>query len=78
MSINESMLDLGSTKMLISRKALPKGTKPTALDLVQAVSTLAGSMQTSDLVHLRDMRLPEFDENRRIDEQKALVFNGKC
>jgi len=35
-------------------------------------------MQTSDLVHLRDMRHPEFDKNRRIDEQKALVFDGKC
>ena len=72
------LLDPGSTKTLISRKALPKGTKPTALDTIRNVSTLAGSMQTSDLVHLRDMRLPEFDKNRRIDEQKALVFDGKC
>ena len=72
------LLDPGSTKTLISRKALPKGTMPTALDTIREVSTLAGSMQTSDLVHLRDMRLPEFDKNRRIDEQKALVFDGKC
>ena len=72
------MLDPGSTKTLISRKALPKGTKPTSLDTIRKVSTLAGSIQTSDLVHLRDMRLPEFDKNRRIDEQKALVFDGKC
>ena len=72
------LFDPGSTKTLISRKALPKGTKPTALDTIRKVSTLAGSMQTSDLVHLRDMRLPEFDKNRRIDEQKALVFDGKC
>jgi len=72
------LFDPGSTKTLISRKALPKGTKPMALDMIRNVSTLAGSMQTSDLVHLRDMRLPEFDKNRRIDEQKALVFDGKC
>ena len=35
-------------------------------------------MQTKDMVHLRDLRLPEFDKNRQIDEQKALIFDGKC
>ena len=30
------------------------------------------------MVHLRDFRLTEFDKNRRIDEQKALIFDGKC
>ena len=35
-------------------------------------------MQIKDMVHLRDLRLPEFDKNRRIDEQKALIFDGKC
>ena len=30
------------------------------------------------MVYLRDLRLPEFDKNRAIDEQKALVFEGKC
>ena len=25
-----------------------------------------------------DLRLSEFDKNRRIDEQKALIFDGKC
>ena len=29
------------------------------------------------MVHLRDLRLPEFDNYRRIDEQKALIFDGK-
>ena len=30
------------------------------------------------MVHLRNLKLPEFDKNRRIDEQKALVFDQKC
>ena len=28
-------------------------------------------------MHLRDLRLPEFDKNHRIDEQKALIFDSK-
>ena len=30
------------------------------------------------MVTLRDLRLPEFDKNRRIEEQKALVFDTEC
>ncbi len=40
--------------------------------------TLAGSMQTQEVVHLRDLQLPEFDKNRRIGEQKALIFTGNA
>jgi hypothetical protein len=42
------------------------------------VKTLAGTLNTNEMVVLRDLRLPEFDKNRRIDEQKALVFEKKC
>ena len=30
------------------------------------------------MVHLRDIRLSEFDKNRKISQQKALVFNKEC
>ena len=30
------------------------------------------------MVKLRDIRLPEFDKNRRIDEQRAPVFDTRC
>ena len=30
------------------------------------------------MVTLRDIRLPEFNKNRRISEQEALVFDAKC
>ena len=38
----------------------------------------AGRVQAEEVVILRDLRLPEFDKNRCISQQKALVFdNGK-
>ena len=30
------------------------------------------------MVTMREFRLPEFDKNRRIEEQKALVFETLC
>ena len=30
------------------------------------------------MVHLRDLRLPEFDKSRQIDNHKALIFDEKC
>ena len=79
-SLLKMLFGPGSTKSLISRKALPRGAQLIPLTSAKKVTTLvvAGSMQTSDMVHLRDLRLPEFDKNRQIDEQKALIFDGKC
>ena len=30
------------------------------------------------MTRLRDIRLPEFDKNRQIDEIKALIFDNEC
>ena len=35
-------------------------------------------MSATEMVTMRDFRLPEFDKNRRIEEQKALVFDNTC
>ena len=35
-------------------------------------------MQMLHVVHLRDIRLPEFDKNRKVDEIKALTFDQPC
>ena len=35
-------------------------------------------MATNRTVHLRDIRLPEFDKNCKISQQKALVFDKEC
>ena len=35
-------------------------------------------MSETEMVTMRDFRLPEFDKNRKIEEQKALVFDTPC
>eukprot|EP00956_Cyclotella_meneghiniana_P021042 scaffold37820_cov36-Cyclotella_meneghiniana.AAC.2 len=43
------------------------------------VTTLAGKLRSEEVVTTRDIRLPEFDKNRRIDQHTCLVFdNDKC
>ncbi len=41
------------------------------------VNTLAGSYNTSEMVVMRNLRLPELNKNRNVDQQKALVFESK-
>mgnify|MGYP000853753065 FL=1 len=62
-SLLKVLFDPGSTKTLISKKALPRGTSLVPLKEAKKVTTLAGSMQTSQLVTLRDLRLSKFDKN---------------
>ncbi len=37
--------------------------------------TLAGRLKTQEAVMMQDIRLPEFDKNRRINQKKVLVFD---
>ena len=57
------IFDPGSTETLISRKALPKGIKPLPLADTKDMTTLAGTMQTKEMMHLRGLELPKFDKN---------------
>jgi hypothetical protein len=41
------------------------------------VNTLAGSYQSSAMVVMRNLRLPKLDNNRNIDQQKALIFESE-
>ena len=41
------------------------------------VTTLAGSYNKSEMVTMHNLRLPELDKNRNIDQLKALVFESK-
>jgi hypothetical protein len=40
------------------------------------VNKLAGSYQSSAMVVTRNLRLPELDKNRNIEQQKALIFES--
>jgi hypothetical protein len=42
------------------------------------VNTLAGSYQLSAMVVMRNSRLPELDNNRNVEQQKALIFESNA
>jgi hypothetical protein len=58
------LFDPGSTKTVISQKALPEVTVPTKLVNTKNVTTLAGTMKTNEMVHLHSIKFPKFDKNR--------------
>jgi hypothetical protein len=41
------------------------------------VNTLAGSYNTSEMIVMCNLRLPELDKNCNVDQQTALVFESK-
>ena len=71
------LLDSGSTTTLINRKCLPKNCHTCKIKQKRKISTLAGSFGTSEMVTLHNLRLPEMDKNRNIEQIEALVFDAK-
>ena len=72
------LFDTGAMKTMIHKRAVPANAKPVRTQTKQTFRTLAGKMTTTNMVVLRDIRLLEFNKNRRINEQKALVFDQPC
>ena len=73
------LLDSGSSSCLIKRSILPQGIIPKELNSPKYFNTLAGKLLAQSVVTLRDIRLPEFDKNRRVDQQRAMIFdNNNC
>ena len=72
------LFDPGSTRTLIKKSVVPEKAVPITLGREKRVKTIAGSMNTSKMTCLRDIRLPEFDKNCRIDKIKALIFDNEC
>ena len=71
------LLDSGSTRTLLHKDAVPQAAKPIEIT-TKKFNTLAGTMSANKQVHMRDIRLPEFNRCRSISEQKALIFDGPC
>ena len=61
---------------MIKRSALPKGIITKLLGDTKLVRTLAGHLKMQEVVMMRDLRLPEIDKNRCINQQKVLVFDN--
>jgi hypothetical protein len=62
---------------MIKRSALPKGVITKLLGDTKLVRTHAGCLKTQKVVTMQDIRLPEFDKKRHINQQKLLVFDNK-
>ncbi len=70
------LFDSGSNVSMIKRSALPKGIITKVLGYTKLVRTLIGCHKTQEVITMRDLRLPKFDKNRRINQQKVLVFDN--
>jgi hypothetical protein len=62
--------------MIKRSSALLKGVITKLLGDTKLVRTLADRLKTQEVVRMQDIRLPEFDNNRRINQQKILVFDN--
>jgi hypothetical protein len=61
---------------MIKRSALPKGIISKLLGNTKLVRSLAGHLKTQKVVTIQDLRLQEFDKNKRINQQKVVVFDN--
>ncbi len=62
------LFDLGANVSMINRSALPKGIITKLFGDTKLVRTLAGCLKMQEVVTMHDLRLPEFDKNRRINQ----------
>ena len=62
----------------IHASCLPPGATPTLLPTIMSGLTLAGPLQSNQSVRLKDIILPEFANDHRIDGVTALVFDTPC
>jgi hypothetical protein len=70
------LFDSGSNVSMIKRTALPKGVITKLLGDTKLVRTLAGHLKMQEVVTMQDLRLPKFDKNRCINQQKVLVVDN--
>jgi hypothetical protein len=61
---------------MIKISALQKGIITKLLGDTKLVRTLGGCLKMQEVITMQDLRLPEFDMNRRINQQKVLVFEN--
>jgi hypothetical protein len=61
---------------MVKRSALPKGIITKLLGDTKLVRTLAGRLKMQKVVTMRNLRLPKFNKNRHVNQQKVLVFDN--
>jgi hypothetical protein len=70
------LFDSGSNISKIKRSALPNGVITKLLGDTKLVRTLPGHLEMQEVVTMHDLRLPQFNKNRCINQQKVLVFDN--
>ncbi len=70
-----SIFDSGLNVTIMKRSALPKGINTKLLGDTKLLRTLAGCLKMQEVITMQDLRLPKFDKNRCISQQKVLVFD---
>ncbi len=70
----KDFFDSDSNVSMIKRSALTKDIITKLLGGIKLVRTLAGHPNMQKVITMQNLRLPEFDKNRRINQQKNLVF----
>ncbi len=53
---------------------MPNNAVPTDIAEEKCVRTLAGPLKSQQVITMRDLRVPKFDKNRCINQQKCLLF----
>ncbi len=70
------LLDSDSTTTMCTGKCLPRNCQPCKIFNSRKISALAGSYNSSEMVVLHNLRLPELDKKCNLDQQKALIFDA--
>ena len=71
------LLDSGSTMTVINKKCLPKNCKTRKTSKGRMVNTLAGSYNTSEMVVMHNIRLPELDKIAMLINKKHLYLSPR-
>jgi hypothetical protein len=61
---------------MFKKSALPKCIVTNLLGDTKLMRTLAVCLKAQEVLMVQDVRLPEFDKNRRINQQMVLVFDN--
>ena len=72
------LFDSGVASTIIHRRALPNVLNTMRLDKKVRMNTVAGVYESGGEVLLQNIRLPELDKNRIVNNQTALEFDIDC
>ena len=70
------LLDGGSSASLINKRAIPREVVPSKSTESHITTRASGSFDASLTVGLRNIRLPEFSNGRRIEGLNCQIFNS--